>query len=109
MKKSFTGYLNIERENARFENNMFSVLGSAYYSPSSGFNWDELRLQIKSDSIDLSPKTLNNWVVSQAASHGIIILNSEISQDGVKSKIKYLIAGSSMEGSTFGDLINVVG
>jgi hypothetical protein len=109
MKPSLTGYLTMESESERFENNMFSNLGSARYSPSSGFNWDEINMQIKSSSINISPESLSAWLVTQAAFKGIVITESQLSTVDFKTKISYQIAGSDKQNTAYGDLINGMG
>lgn len=109
MKPSITGYLTMQSESERLENNIFSNLGGAYYSPSSGFDWDEISMQLISETVDISTESLNAWIVSQASSKGIVITDSNISTAGFKTKISYQIAGAESLNTSFGDLINVMG
>lgn len=104
-KTSFTGFFDMRRENARFENNLFTELGSLYYHPSSGFNYD----QIANQNVNISPNTMNTWIIQQASSHSIIVLSSSVRVEDYSLKLNYQIAGENEQTSDTGGFFNVLG
>ncbi|EPW7384772.1 TPA: hypothetical protein ACMD15_003431 [Vibrio cholerae] len=93
MKQSFTGFFDIERDNARFENNLYTRKGELYYSIESGFEWDQVSVQ----NTDLSPQSFSAWIISQAASRGIVVVKSQSTISNNKLTLNYQIAGSQQE------------
>ncbi len=89
-KESITGYLNMCRDVARFENNLEIQYGTLYYAPTVGFD----RRFFLSSEIQFSAASFNLWVMNQASLQGILIIDSRVSVEDYALKVKYTIAGA---------------
>lgn len=94
----------MQRENARFENNLRHSAGDLYYSPQSGFLWSQLS---RSD-LELSPETLGNWITKQAVMRGIVVVDSTFVQEAFTQRLIYKIAGAGDSTTDLEGLINVM-
>lgn len=89
-KESITGYLNMCRDIARFENNLAIQSESLYYAPTIGF---DRRFFLSSD-IQFSAESFNLWIMQQASMKGILIIDSRVSVQNYTLTTKYTIAGT---------------
>ena len=87
-KESITGYFDTSRDIARLEN-MFRVqIGTLYYEPQIGLDWD---YWLNSD-IAYQNSTVESWLKQEALKNNIVTSSITLNQRGNDLVIDYRIA-----------------
>lgn len=87
-KESITGYFSMSRDVSRLEN-MFSVqIGTLYYAPDIGLDWDYWL----GGDIPYQTATVEAWLKQEALKNNIVTSSLNLRQDNFDLVIDYTIA-----------------
>ena len=95
IKESLTGYFNMSRDVVRLEN-MFEVqIGTLYYAPTIGLDWN---YWLNSD-ISYQNQTVESWLKQEALKNNIVTSSITLEQKGNDLVVDYRIASEQDQSS----------
>lgn len=95
IKESITGYFDMSRDVARLEN-MFEVqIGTLYYAPKIGLDWNYWL----NSEISYQNQTVESWLKQEALKNNIVTSSITLEQRGNDLVIDYRIASEQDQSS----------